>query len=255
MTSTMIRRLLRAGSLFALGAAPLWAGAQLPQPTTAVPTVPSLPRGATPMSAEEAAHTLGINLGEQLRQYGVTDEVPTDKILEGLNEGLAGKKGSPADQIRLQAFLRSVTEAASTKNALTAKEYLAHNSNTPGIKTTPSGLQYKILQPGDPKAASPQPTDQVTVRYRGTLLDGTEFDSSYKRGIPATFSVNSVIPGWQEALVMMKPGAKWQLFIPPELAYGTAPRHEIPGGSLLIFDLELQSFKAPPAPPKVASQE
>ena len=207
------------------------------------------------MSSEEAAHTIGINLGEQLRQYGVTDEVSANKILEGLNEGLAGKKGSPADQVRLQAFLRSVTEAASAKNALAAKEYLAHNSGMPGIKTTPSGLQYKVIESGDPKAASPQPTDQITVRYRGTLLDGSEFDSSYKRGIPATFSVNSVIPGWQEALVMMKPGAKWQLFVPPELAYGAAPRHGIPGGSLLIFDLELQSFKASPAPPKVAAQD
>jgi FKBP-type peptidyl-prolyl cis-trans isomerase FklB len=207
------------------------------------------------MSSEEAAYTIGINLGEQLRQYGVTDEVSADKILQGLNEGLAGKKGSPADQVRLQAFLRSVTEAASAKNAVTAKEYLAHNSGTPGVKTTASGLQYKIIAPGDLKAASPQPTDLVTVRYRGTLLDGSEFDSSYKRGISATFSTNSVIPGWQEALALMKPGAKWQLFIPPELAYGAASRHGIPGGSLLIFDLELQSFKAPPAPPKVAAQD
>ena len=206
------------------------------------------------MSADEAADTIGRNLGEQLHQYGVTDEVSTDKILEGLKDGLAGKNATPLDQMRLQAFLRSVTEASAAKNALVAKDYLAHNATNPGIKTTASGLQYKVIQVGDPKAASPQPTDQVTVRYRGSLLDGTEFDSSYKRGIPATLNFSGVIPAWQEALLMMKPGAKWQLFVPPELAYGPAPRHGIPGGSLLIFELELQSFKATPAPPKVASQ-
>jgi len=100
------------------------------------------------------------------------------------------------------------------------------------------------------------PTDSVTVQYRGKLLDGTEFDSTYARGAPATFTVNGVIPGWQEALVLMKPGAKWQLFVPPELAYGARPQPGIPGGSLLIFDVELVSVKpsaaAAPAPARPA---
>jgi FKBP-type peptidyl-prolyl cis-trans isomerase len=88
----------------------------------------------------------------------------------------------------------------------------------------------------------------VTVQYRGKLLDGTEFDSTYTRGAPATFAVNGVIPGWQEALVLMKPGSKWQLFVPPELAYGANPKPGIPGGSLLIFDVELLSVKSSAAP-------
>jgi FKBP-type peptidyl-prolyl cis-trans isomerase FklB len=88
----------------------------------------------------------------------------------------------------------------------------------------------------------------VTVQYRGKLLDGSEFDSTYARGTPATFTVNGVIPGWQEALVLMKPGAKWQLFVPPELAYGASPKPGIPGGSLLIFDVELMSVKSSGAP-------
>jgi FKBP-type peptidyl-prolyl cis-trans isomerase len=98
--------------------------------------------------------------------------------------------------------------------------------------------------PGDKKAAVIAPTDEVTVQYRGKLLDGTEFDSSYARGHARPFPVNGVIPGWQEALVLMKPGAKWQLFVPPELAYGNNPKPGIPGGSLLIFDVELVSVKA-----------
>jgi FKBP-type peptidyl-prolyl cis-trans isomerase len=113
-------------------------------------------------------------------------------------------------------------------------------------------MQYKILVAGDSNAAVVTPTDEVTVQYRGKLLDGSEFDSSYARGTPASFPVNGVIPGWQQALVLMKPGAKWQLFVPPELAYGAAPRPGIPGGSLLIFEVELLSVKssgAPAAPP------
>jgi FKBP-type peptidyl-prolyl cis-trans isomerase len=116
--------------------------------------------------------------------------------------------------------------------------------------TTATGLQYKILASGDKKAPPIGPTDKVTVHYRGKLLDGSEFDSSYSRNEPATFPVNGVIKGWQEALVMMKPGAKWQLFIPPELAYGTRAQAKIPANSLLIFEVNLLSAESASAPPK-----
>ena len=98
-----------------------------------------------------------------------------------------------------------------------------------GVKTTTSGLQYQILIPGDSKAASPKLADTVTVQYRGKLLDGTEFDSSYARNQPATFPVNGVIQGWQEVLPLMKPGSKWKVVVPPELGYGSTPRPGIPG--------------------------
>jgi FKBP-type peptidyl-prolyl cis-trans isomerase len=114
---------------------------------------------------------------------------------------------------------------------------------------TASGLQYKVIVAGDANAASPQLGDQVTVQYRGTLLDGTEFDSSAKHGGPGTFPVKAVIKGWQEALQLMKPGAKWQLFVPPDLAYGATPRPQIPGNSVLKFDVELVSVKPAPPPP------
>jgi FKBP-type peptidyl-prolyl cis-trans isomerase len=183
---------------------------------------------------------------------GITDQVTVEAIARGLKDGLQGKKSTPADRQQVQEYVHSVMDAVVTRNQAAAKDFLARNGHEKGVTTTASGLQYKIILPGDRKAAGPAPTDTVTVQYRGKLLDGSEFDSTYARGAPASFTVNGVIPGWQEALVLMKPGAKWQLFVPPELAYGASPKPGIPGGSLLIFDVELQSVKssgAPAAPP------
>jgi FKBP-type peptidyl-prolyl cis-trans isomerase len=142
-------------------------------------------------------------------------------------------------------LLRSAKEAIGAKNKTAAREFLAKNAKTAGVTTTASGLQYKILSPGDAASASPKPTDQVTVQYRGRLLNGTEFDSSYSHGQAASFKLNAVIKGWQEALPMMKPGAKWQLFVPPELAYDVNTPATIPPGSLLVFDIELLKVDAP----------
>ena len=121
--------------------------------------------------------------------------------------------------------------------------FLAANKTKPGVVTLPSGLQYKILTTGT--GPKPTATDSVVCNYRGTLIDGTEFDSSYKRGQPATFPVNGVIKGWTEALQLMPVGSKWQLFVPPDLAYGTrGAGNEIPPNSTLIFEVELQSIQA-----------
>jgi len=169
-----------------------------------------------------------------------------------LKDGLQGKRSTPADRQQVQDFVHSVMETMVVRNQAAAKDFLARNGREKGVTTTASGLEYKVILPGDRKAAAVAPTDAVTVQYRGKLLDGSEFDSTYAHGAPATFTVNGVIPGWQEALVLMKPGAKWQLFVPPELAYGVSPKPGIPGGSLLIFEVELLSVKssgAPAAPP------
>jgi FKBP-type peptidyl-prolyl cis-trans isomerase len=205
------------------------------------------------MSPEQAAHTMGVNLGEQLHRSGITNEVPIDAIVKGIKAGLAGATADPADQARLQAYLRSVTEAVAEKNARAAQAFLERNRKKPGMQATASGLQYEIIDAGNPNAASPRATDQVTVRYRGTLLDGSEFDGSARRRVPTTFVVGSVIKGWQEALGMMKPGAKWKVFVPPELGYGAAARPSIPGNSLLVFDLELVSVKALPTAPEAST--
>ena len=179
---------------------------------------------------------------------GISDQVSVDSIARGLKDGLQGKKTSPAERQQVQDFVRSIMETAIAHNQAAAKDFLAHNGHEKGVTTTASGLEYKVILPGDHKAAAVTPTDTVTVQYRGKLLDGSEFDSTYARGAPATFAVNGVIPGWQEALVLMKPGAKWQLFVPPELAYGASPKPGIPGGSLLVFDVELVSVKSSGAP-------
>jgi len=128
------------------------------------------------------------------------------------------------------------------KNKKSGEAFLEGNKTKEGVKTLPSGLQYKVITEGTGK--SPKVTDTVTVNYRGTFIDGTEFDSSYKRGQPATFQVNSVIPGWTEALQLLKEGAKWQLFIPPQLAYGEKGAGGVIGpNTTLIFEVELISVK------------
>jgi FKBP-type peptidyl-prolyl cis-trans isomerase len=121
---------------------------------------------------------------------------------------------------------------------------LATNKNNPGVVTTTNGLQYRVITNGT--GDMPTLYDTVTVNCRGTLLDGKEFDSSFKRGQPAEFSVGGVIPGWTEALLKMKVGSKWQLFVPPQLAYGVQGRPGIPPNALLVFEIELLSAKTPP---------
>ena len=236
-------------------AAPL-VGAQTP-PVSTAPNAPAAPAPASPaaeppaaLSVDEASYLFGLTFGEQMHRAGVTDQVVMDAIMRGLQDGLQGKKTTAADQRQLQAYVRSQMQAAVARNQTAAKDFLEKNAHEKGVTTTASGLQYKIIAPGDRKAAAVTAADQVTVQYRGKRLDGSEFDSSYARGAPAPFAVNGVIRGWQEALVLMKPGAKWQLFVPPDLAYGPSPRPGIPGGSLLIFDVELVSVKsAAPAVP------
>jgi FKBP-type peptidyl-prolyl cis-trans isomerase FklB len=130
----------------------------------------------------------------------------------------------------------------SEKNKADGEKFLAENAKKEGVKTLPSGLQYREITPG--KGKSPKDTDTVSTHYKGTLIDGTEFDSSYKRGEPVTFPVSGVIAGWTEALQLMKEGAKWQLFIPSNLAYGDrGAGREIGPNATLIFEVELISVK------------
>jgi FKBP-type peptidyl-prolyl cis-trans isomerase len=158
-----------------------------------------------------------------------------NQFADGLRELVGGRTKQLGESI---ASLAQLNRAA-------ARNLLAKNGKQSDVITTPSGLQYKVLSPG--RGDSPRSTDLVTVNYRGTLLDGTEFDNSFKRGQPPTFPVNRVIKGWQEALVLMKPGAKWELYIPPELAYDEKSVGPIPPGSLLKFEIELLSVNTPSA--------
>ena len=135
-------------------------------------------------------------------------------------------------------------------NKKAADTFFAENKTKDGIVTLPSGLQYKILQAGD--GSKPEASDVVVCNYKGTLLDNTEFDSSYKRGQPATFAVSGVIRGWTEALQLMPVGSKWQLFVPSDLAYGSSGRPGIPPNAALVFEVELLSIRPKTPPPAVA---
>jgi len=242
-------------------AAAAQAGARTPSPGSTAPVAaaaPGTPDAAPAASAADPAaadadhigYLFGLVFGEQLHGVGITDQLTIESIERGLKAGLHGELSTPADRQQVQQYVQLVRGTAITRNQAAAKAFLERNAREKGVTSTASGLQYKIILPGDRKAAAILPTDSVTVQYRGKLLDGSEFDSTYKRGAPIPLTVNGVIPGWQEALVLMKPGAKWQLFVPPELGYGANPRPGIPGGSLLIFEIEVLSVapRSAPAP-------
>jgi len=201
----------------------------------------------------EGSYSLGLSMGQGLRQMSIDPKaISTQRLMQGLHDALAGKaKFGPANQQSIRAMIVAARAQIGDKNHAAARAFLARNGRKKGIVTTASGLQYEVVKAG--QGEMPKPGDSVTVNYRGTLLDGTEFDSSYKRGQPATFPVDRVIPGWQEALKLMKPGAKWRLFVPPALAYDLNSPPPIPPGSLLIFDVDLLGIKAqqplPQAPP------
>jgi FKBP-type peptidyl-prolyl cis-trans isomerase FklB len=183
-------------------------------------------------------------------------DVNADLYFKGMKDALSGgsillteqeiKSTIMSMQKDLQAKQQEKMKAQGEKGKKEGDAFLAENKKKEGVKTLPSGLQYKVITEG--KGKSPKDTDTVTVHYKGTLIDGTEFDSSYKRSEPASFPVNGVIKGWTEALQLMKEGAKWQLFIPANLAYGESGRPSIPANSVLIFEVELIKIGAKDKP-------
>jgi FKBP-type peptidyl-prolyl cis-trans isomerase FklB len=198
---------------------------------------------------DKQSYAIGLNVGKSLHR----DDIDVDPkiVLQGLQDAMAdGKVLLTDDQIKtvmtgLQNQVRQKQEekrqALAESNKKDGAAFLAANATKPGVVTLPSGLQYKVLTAGT--GAKPTATDTVVCNYRGTLLDDTEFDSSYKRGQPMTFPVGGVIKGWTEALQLMPVGSKWQLFIPADLAYGE--RAQGPGGpnATLVFDVELLSIQ------------
>jgi FKBP-type peptidyl-prolyl cis-trans isomerase FklB len=244
-TSRLLRGLGGFGVMLAV--APL-VGAQTPSAATAAPpaaaAAPAAPAAPAPISNEQAGYLFGLTFGEQLRGIGVSNEITADAISRGVKDGLQGKKSTQADRQQVQDYAHAMMTAFAARNKTAGQEFLAKNGKEPGVKTTASGLEYKVLVAGDPKAPPIAASDEVTVNYRGKLVDGTEFDSSFSRGQPATFGVGGVIKGWQEALVLMKPGARWELYVPAELAYGAIARPGIPANSVLIFEVEVLSAKA-----------
>src|SRR5512135_3380744 len=198
---------------------------------------------------DKESYSLGYQFGKNLKLQGV--DLNVEVYTSGLRDSLGGKESQMTSeeirdtitslQQRLMAAQQKVQKEQAAKNLSESKTFLVENGKKEGIKTLSSGLEYKVITEGSGKM--PKAEDTVTVHYKGTLIDGTEFDSSYKRGQPATFQVNGVIKGWTEALQLMKEGSKWQLFIPPELGYGERSAGPIPPNSALIFEVELLTVK------------
>lgn len=204
---------------------------------------------------DKVSYAIGMNIASSLQRQPV--DLNPDVLTEGLKDGMAGKTKITEEEaraaiIQFQADMRAKQEAKMKEETETNKKegdaFLAANKSKQGIVTLPSGLQYKILTEG--KGPKPTAADTVVCNYRGTLIDGKEFDSSYKRGEPATFPVSGVIKGWTEALQLMPVGSKWQLFIPPDMAYGTrGAGADIGPNATLIFEVELLSIKPKDAAP------
>ncbi|MGA2517996.1 MAG: FKBP-type peptidyl-prolyl cis-trans isomerase [Thermodesulfobacteriota bacterium] len=200
---------------------------------------------------EKVSYSIGLNvgrkLGDDLKKQSI--DIDPNLITKGIQDALVGAKPLLTDQeiqetmIAFQKEMMAKWEEIGKKNKADGEAFLAGNKKKEGVKTLPDGLEYKVINAGTGK--KPKADDTVTVNYRGTLINGTEFDSSYKRGQPATFPVSGgMIKGWSEALQLMQEGAKWELFIPSNLAYGERGMGGIIGpNATLIFEVELVSIK------------
>lgn len=203
---------------------------------------------------EKESYSIGYQFGSNLKRQPV--ELDLAVIIEGVRDAYEGK-GAKLTAKEMEEFIAGLKKKAWIKqqklyqellarNLKEGEAFLSENAKKEGVKTLPSGLQYKVLREGT--GPSPKATDTVAVHYRGTLVDGTEFDNSYKRGEPSTVRLFGVIEGWTEVLQLMKTGAKWQIFVPARLGYGKRRHGRIPPNSALIFELELLSFQEGPFP-------
>ncbi len=231
----------------------------LAQQTSTATTKPGTAAGSASGGAQSStlttdkdkqSYAIGVNIGQSLKHDGL--DVDPNIVAQGLKDAMTGAKSQLSDAEAQEAMTKLRTELIARKNEemqrlgeankKAGEQFLAANKTKEGVVTLPSGLQYKILKEG----TGPKPTasDSVVCDYRGTLIDGTEFDSSYKRGQPETIGVTQVIKGWTEALQLMPVGSKWQLYIPSDLAYGAkGAGNAIGPNSTLIFDVDLLSIK------------
>jgi FKBP-type peptidyl-prolyl cis-trans isomerase len=197
------------------------------------------------------SYVIGVDIGKAFQRQGM--QIDAESLSKGIKDGISGGKLLMTDQeiqetmMALQKEMRAKQEEANKtageKNKKEGEAFLSENQKKEGVKTLPSGLQYKVIKAGTGK--KPQAADTVLVHYRGTLIDGTEFDSSARRGQPLSIKVNGVIPGWTEGLQLMEEGAKWNLYIPSNLAYGDrGAGPQIAPNAVLIFEVELLSVQS-----------
>lgn len=218
--------------------------------------LPSLTRADDSLKDDRSkvSYSMGVDMGRNLQKQGI--DVDPSVLADGIKDGMAGGALKMTDeemQATMTTFIQGVRakmqekeQMAGADNKAKGEAFLEANKKKDGWKVTPSGLQYKIITTGT--GPKPKATDTVVTQYRGTTIDGTEFDSSYKRNEPAEFPVNQVIPGWTEALQMMPVGSKWQLAVPANLAYADKAPPEIGPNSVLLFDVELVGIKPAGSP-------
>lgn len=205
---------------------------------------------------DQVSYTIGVQFGKSLKAQNL--DLDPKVLAQGIKDGLSGAKFELSDE-EMQSAMMHLSEdrqkemkAEAEKNKVAAEAFMTKNKTAEGVQTTASGLQYKILTEGS--GAKPKIDDIVVVNYKGTLIDGTEFDSSYKRNQPAEFPIRGVIPGWTEGLQLMKKGGKAMLYVPPELGYGDRARSQIPASSVLVFEVELVDMKPGPKLPAAAME-
>jgi len=199
---------------------------------------------------QKVSYSIGLDIGKNLKAQKI--EIDAQMLAQGLSDASTGETPLLTDaqaqevmaqfQKEMQEKKQAEAKVAGEKNIKEGETFLAENKTKSGVVTLPSGLQYKIVKQGN--GPKPKPTNQVTVHYSGKLLDGKEFDSSYKRGQPATFGITQVIPGWTEVLQLMPVGSKWEVYIPSNLAYGpNGAGQDIGPNATLIFEMELLGIK------------
>jgi FKBP-type peptidyl-prolyl cis-trans isomerase len=229
----------------------LLAGIVVAQTTTKPAAAKPKPPAPAPLAlktlSDSTSYAIGVSVASFYKEQGITN-INTALLTSAIKDVLAGKKpkmDEMACNTVMNKAMSKAQEGKSRGNIDSGTVFLQRNKQRPEVKTTASGLQYEVEREGN--GVSPGPTDSVTVHYKGTLLNGTEFDNSYTRGEPITFTLNRVIPGWTEGLQLMKVGSKYKFYIPHTLGYGAYENGPIPGGSMLTFEVELLDVKKTPA--------
>ena len=197
------------------------------------------------------SYAVGSRIGQQLlQQFTSQPGIDVEALLDGLSHSVRGEDSLLSEEEALDIINKkqqeqlATAEQEATKKAIAGLDFMEANKAKDGVVVTDSGLQYRVINAGDSSAETPNTTDTVVVHYQGTLIDGTVFDSSITRGEPATFSLQSIIPGWIEALQLMRPGDKWEVVLPPELAYGQQGAGQLIGpNEVLVFEIELLEIK------------
>ncbi len=233
-------------SLFVIVLAGLSAGAQTTKQPVKAPVKPTVAKPAAPLLKtlnDSASYAVGVSVANFYKQQGIKT-INTSLLSKAVNDILSGKTPLLDDATANTVMNNYMTKIQSEKSKPTIEEgqkFLAKNKLRPGVKTTASGLQYEIITQGT--GIKPAIEDTFVANYRGTFINGEEFDASSRRGVPLTYGMNQVIPGWTEALMLMPVGSKFKIWVPYNIAYGAYDYNGIPGGSMLIFDLELLDVK------------